>query len=471
MDNIFDLVVIGHGAAGLASALSAIQSSARKPVKVIVLERTDSSSRGGNTRWTGAYLRLQDLYEVAPDLLADAEEFSQGFADLSYWQKVIDELPAMMEWLQDTGIRLVEQSPTFVARSRPRLSPVGGGDAIMRHLLGAVTNLGGEIRYQTTATDLLFDDEGVISGVRVRLRDGRSENIKAKAVIIASGGFEGNAQMMAKFFGSDAHMLRTLAPGGLNNKGEGITMALRVGAKASGQWDLFHATLIDPRSNQPDSGNAGFPYGILVNQLGERFTDEGANTVDEIYEGIARIVRTQPGGISYLIGDQKLLRVPNIDRAIRTDKKPVIADSLQQLGEQLNLPISAFLATVESFNGSIATDFPLNPQIPDGRSTSGISPPKSNWSQTIDEPPFLAYPVQCAIVFTFGGIATSLDAEVLTNDGVPIPGLYSAGECTGVYYRKYLGATSVLRSLVFGRIAGIAAAHYVQEPAGKVSNL
>lgn len=458
----FDVVVVGHGAAGLAAAVTAGTTSSAG-ARILVLERTDETNRGGNTRWTGAYLRLGDVYEVAPGLIEDADAFSRGSADLAYWRRVVEELPDTMEWLQEAGVRLAERSPTFIAKSRPRMSPVGGGDAIVRCLSEAARGSGITFRYERTATGLLSDDEGSVSGVSIRLRDGRTETVSARAVILATGGFEGNPRMMAEYFGHDAHRLRTLAPGGQSNKGEGIEMGLRAGAKGSGQWDLFHATLIDPRSNQPDAGNAGFPYGVLLNQRGLRFIDEASGTVDEIYEDVARTVRTQPGGVAYMIGDRKLEQVPGLDRAIRSDKKPVSADSLSELVGQLGLPIDAAVRTISHFNDAVRSDAPFDPLKLDGRSTVGLDPPKSNWAQKVDSPPFVAYPVECSIVFTFGGLATSLEGEVVTDDGTALPGLFAAGECTGIYYGKYLGATSVLRSLVFGRIAGRSAVRYLAE--------
>ena len=95
---------------------------------------------------------------------------------------------------------------------------------------------------------------------------------------------------------------------------------------------------------------------------------------------------------------------------------------------------------------------------PDGRSTNGLEPPKTNWALPVDRPPLLAFPVACAIVFTFGGLDTDARARVVGEDGMPIPGLFAAGECTGIYHGKYPGGTSVMRGMIFGRVAGLAAA-------------
>ncbi|WP_116109184.1 FAD-binding protein [Amycolatopsis thermalba] len=123
----------------------------------------------------------------------------------------------------------------------------------------------------------------------------------------------------------------------------------------------------------------------------------------------------------------------------------------------LELPADRLAETVAAYNASVV-DGPFDWRRPDGKHTAGLTPPKSNWALTIDEAPLLAYPVACAIVFTFGGLATDADARVVGERGTPIPGLYAAGECTGIYHDKYPGGTSVLRGMVFGRVAGRAAA-------------
>jgi tricarballylate dehydrogenase len=120
--------------------------------------------------------------------------------------------------------------------------------------------------------------------------------------------------------------------------------------------------------------------------------------------------------------------------------------------------------TVTAFNQATESEpAGYDPVRKDGVATDGLTPPKSNWARSIDEPPYFAFPVTCANVFTLGGIATNESAEVVDRDGIPIPGLFAAGEMTGLYHHDYVGATSVLRALVFGRIAGTRAIRYALE--------
>lgn len=447
----FDVVVIGCGAAGLSAALSAVQ--ARPGLRVSVLERTARADRGGSTRWTGAYMRLADPYTVAPNFVDDMVAFSGGRSDRHYVETLVDLIPETMEWVQEQGLRFRAQPTIFLTRSRPRLLPEGGGEQIVARLAERAEALGVEFCYQTTAVGLVHDDEGRIAGVQAH-RDGRLQVIGCTAVVIACGGFEGNPEMLVQYLGPDADQLRNISEGGTHNKGEGIRMALAIGAKPSGEYGSFHAEPIDPRSVNPEPVVMVFPYGIMVNSRAERFVDEADGTADETYEHVARQVWAQPGHTAYFIGDQRLTEVPNRQHALLTEKPAITAGTVAELADMLALPSAALVATIAAFNAAASRAEQFTPTRPDGNATRGLAPPKSNWAHPLDRPPYLAYPMSCAIVFTYGGIATDTDARVLTADDVPIPGLFAAGECTGLYYGKYPGATSVLRSLVFGRVAG-----------------
>lgn len=281
------------------------------------------------------------------------------------------------------------------------------------------------------------------------------------AVILAAGGFQGNQEMMAQYIGRDAHKLPTVAEGGLFNKGEGIRMALEAGARGFGQFDSFHAEPVDPRSSREEAAVMLYPYAILVDQEGKRFWDEGATTVDEQYEALARkIFFDLPDHVAYMITDQKMYDIPNYEQGLETDKPPIVADTLEELAKKIGVPTKQLIQTVEEFNAAVqAGEF--NSTRKDGKQAVGIHPPKSNWAISIDQAPYISYPIACSNVFTNGGVATDTEGRVLSQDDYAIPGLYAAGENAGLYYGKYPGGTSVLRGLVFGRRAGTDAAKYV----------
>ncbi|RAJ56580.1 tricarballylate dehydrogenase [Streptomyces sp. Amel2xB2] len=461
------VVVIGSGIAGLSAAVSAAEALAGTQgpqgsrgeeageageARVVVVERAEPHEAGGNTRWTSAYLRLDDVYEPGDSFVEDILAFSDGRTPAAYVETLLDLLPETMEWIQEHGVRFRRLPTYFINSSRRRLQPVGGGEALLAALRPAAERLGVRFRYGTTAHRLVRDDAGRVSGVVVAGPDGE-ETLPADSVIIASGGFEGDTDALSEALGKDASGLRPIAPGVLFNKGEGIRMALEAGARAGGQWDSFHAEPVDPRSPDPEALVMVFPYGILVNERGERFVDEGRGTVDETYESTARAIWQQPGGTAYFLTDRSFESVTARDRGLLTTAKPVVADSLEDLGRRLGLPAEKLAETVATFNSSVRQGG-FDWRQPDGKGTEGLDPPKSNWAVPLADPPFLAYPIVCAIVFTFGGLETTEQAEVVDGTGAPIPGLYAAGECTGIYHGKYPGGTSVLRGMIFGRIAG-----------------
>lgn len=453
----FDVVVIGGGVAGLSAAVACAEAARPgQSLRIAVLERTSYEERGGNTRWTSAYLRLEDVYEVADGFVDDIVAFSDGRTPRDYFERLVQELPETMEWIQSHGVRFRRLPTYFVTASRPRLQPVGGGEALVDQLTAAAEGCGVSMLYETTAHGLVHDQAGHLTGVQVE-QGGRPVLLRARAVVIASGGFEGDTETVSAALGGDATSLIPVAPSVPRNRGEGIAMARAAGARTSGGWGDFHAEPVDPRSEQPEALVMVHPYGILVDKGGRRFLDEGAATVDESYEAIARAVWRQDGGVAYFVTDQQLYDVPGVERALLTDRKPVVASTVRELAGALGLPSDALEQTVQDFNAGVQPGAYDATRI-DGKATSGVTPPKSNWALPIERAPYLAYPIACAMVFTFGGLDTDTDARVLGENGQPLPGLFAAGECSGVYYGKYPGATSVLRGLIYGRLAGRSAA-------------
>jgi len=200
---------------------------------------------------------------------------------------------------------------------------------------------------------------------------------------------------------------------------------------------------------------------VLVNQEGLRFLDEGAGTVDETYEAVARKVWSEYDNLAYTVCDSSVKELPNFDHAVVTDRQPITADTFEELADAIGVARESFVQTIRDYNAATRPGH-FDPTVPDGLATEGLAIKKSNWAKPLTQAPYLAYPLACSIVFTFGGIGTDLEGRVITADDRPIPGLFAAGECTGLYHFKYPGATSVLRGLVYGKSAGAAAAHYAR---------
>lgn len=472
----FDVVVAGCGVAGLSTAVAAAQAGAR----VAVLERAPREERGGQSRFTEAYLRMKSLNEVTDDFETHLAENGSGsidpelveqaatpshrtslarslsMADPSLIERFADAAGDTIAWLQGLGARFDFLPTQFLTKSQPRLLPVGGGEALVNVLAGHAEALGVQFFYETTASALVLDAAGSVTGLQVTARGGVRRTLKGQ-VVLACGGFEGNAEMMTRYIGPRSTYLRPVCKGGYYNRGEGIAMALAIGAAPCGDFGSYHAEPVDPRSGISEPSIFIFPYGILVNQDGERFTDEAPGTVDAHYEPVTRQIFAQRNGIAYTVLDAKHQRIPNYRLGIRTDKPPIEANTLGELAARIGVPADKLQATVSAYNAA-CSGADWRPLELDGVGTSGLTPPKSNWARPLDEAPFHAYPVISANVFTFGGLKIDESARVVNGDGDPIPGLYAAGEIVGLYYGNYTGATSVLKGMVFGRIAGSHAA-------------
>ncbi len=196
-----------------------------------------------------------------------------------------------------------------------------------------------------------------------------------------------------------------------------------------------------------------WPYGILVDKNGERFVDEASDMVDAIYENVTRTILRRPEGLAYCVLDAGIDDVANWRVSVRSDHPPFEADSLDDLAAAAGIDAEGLAATVAVYNVACPTgDF--RPLERDGLATRALAPAKSNWAGPIEQPPFRAFPIVAANCFTFGGLKTNPNAQVVNMDGEAMPGLYAVGETMGLYYNVYTGATSVLRGAVFGRIAG-----------------
>jgi tricarballylate dehydrogenase len=463
------VIVVGSGIAGLSAALSAAESGAR----VTIIERASEGEHGGNTRYTEAYLRMKSMDEVADDFVDHFMANAGGYTDPSIEQEMVRDYedwsplarsqstvdPDLLEafaknagptlrWLERAGLRFDFLPTAFITTTTTRLLPIGGGLAMVETLTAACKAKRVDFRFETTAQSLRVS-AGSITGLSTSVGD-----IPGDAVILACGGFEGNPEMLARYIGPQAINLRPVARGGHYNKGEGIRMALDIGAAANGDFGSYHAEPIDPRSGIAEPAIFTFPYGILVNKAGQRFTDEAPGTVDAHYENVTRRIFEQRDGIAWMIVDNRLDDVPNWQKGSRTDQPPVKADTIGALAQKLGLPAEALSATVDAYNEACVGGT-FEPLEKDGLATQGLTPPKSNWARPINQAPFMAWPLISANVFTFGGLKVDRHARVIDQDGRAITGLYAAGETMGIYYRTYTGSTSVLRGAVFGRQAAL----------------
>ena len=489
MPDKYDVVVVGAGNAALCAAIAAKEISG----SVLVVEKAPDYFRGGNTYFTGGIIRfafdgIEDIKTLIPDMsptekasvdvgtysqdqfYADMMRVTQGLSDPELAQILVTQSLPTMQWLQTKGVRFVlsygrqafKDGDIFRFWGGLLLEAVGAGKGLSDQQFEAAQRLGVDIRYSTEASALIRDQMGRVSGVRVLGPQG-FDDIPARSVVLASGGFEANAEMRSRYLGPGWELVKVR--GIPYNTGDGIRMALEVGAQAHGHWSSCHAVAWD--MNAPAFGDRtvtelyqkhSYPLGIIVNLEGDRFLDEGADFRNYTYVTYGRTLLTQPQGLAFQIFDDKVkdmlrdeYRIPQVTMAK--------ADTIEELATRLDINPHGLDRTVKDFNRAIRTDVPYNPAIKDGRTTEGIEPPKSNWAQPIDTPPFLGYAVTCGITFTFGGVKIDTRGRVVTNSQEPIPGLYAAGEMVGgIFYHNYPGGSGLSSGMVFGRLAGTSAA-------------
>jgi tricarballylate dehydrogenase len=491
--NKHDVVVVGKGNAALCAALSARDQGAT----VAMLEAATEEESGGNSRFAGGVMRF--TYASVADLrrvtdISDEEAANSDFGtntreeyldvlyrltsyrtdpDLS--EILVNSSLDTMAWLRSKGARFIlnhgRQSGMVNGKRKyfgnMPIEASGGGAGLVQHLDAAAKKAGIEVLYETRAASLIYDGERVL-GVRAQHK-GKATEYRAKAVILACGGFEANPEMRTRYLGPGWELAKVR--GSRFNVGDGLRMALEIGACPYGNWSGCHATGWDRYAPEFGDVNVGdqfqkhsYIFGILVNADGRRFVDEGLDFHSFTYAKYGGEVLKQPGQFAWQVFDSKVKHLLRSEYRIKFVTK-VTANSLEELAPQLEgVDAAQFLKTAREFNAAVRKDIPFDHTVKDGKCTVGLSPEKSNWAQPLDTPPFDAYATTCGITFTFGGLRIDNGTgQVLDSHLHPIPGLYTAGEMVGgLFYFNYPSGTGLVSGAVFGRIAGTAAAKAVR---------
>lgn len=489
MTTQYDVIVVGKGNAALCAALSAQEQGA----KVLMLEAASLEESGGNTRFAGGVMRfayqsvddLKRVTEVTDEEIATSdfgtntrEEFLDDVFRLTSYrtdpdlcETFVNESLETMAWLRSKGARfllnfgrqsgLVNGKRKFFGRMPIEVS--GGGAGLVQFLDKAAVKLGIEVFYETRATSLIYDGEQVL-GVRAQ-KKGKPVELHAKSVVLACGGFEANPEMRARYLGPGWELAKVR--GTRFNQGDGLKMALDVGAAPYGNWSGCHATGWDRYAPEFGDINIGdqfqkhsYIFGLLINSEGKRFVDEGWDFHSFTYAKYGGAVLQQPGQFAWQVFDSKVSKLLRSEYRIKFMTK-VSANTLEELAPKLEgVNPEGFLKTVREFNAAVRKDVAFDHTVKDGKGTVGIEPPKSNWAQALDTPPFDGYATTCGVTFTFGGLRINRETgQVYNVHLIPIPGLYCAGEMVGgLYYFNYPSGAGLVSGAVYGRIAGRGAA-------------
>ncbi|MGH7291737.1 MAG: FAD-binding protein, partial [Myxococcota bacterium] len=384
--------------------------------------------RGGAEAWTTARMRVSSDNRLDPGWVERQQMVSNGLSDLARCEQVEAGAPQAIEFLEEHGVGIehVTEERVFMDWNTDGnfAQPVGGGKAIVDGLADSLAGFeGAEILYETEAVRLSVAEDGAIDGIVVRGADGLMRTISAGSVAIASGGFEGNYEMLTKYMGPAASSLKPIAPGIASNTGIGLQMALDVGAATSGSFGGMHSELVDRRTDRPDAVIYTHNLGIVVNDDCERFIDEGRTDFTNSFEVIADEVWRNQNQSAYFITDQQIMDL-ELDWVFDSDLPPVQADTIAGLAGGLGLDPAALEGTVKAFNEA-CSEGELDIGRFDGLTTEGLKPDKTNWAVPVDKAPFYAYPLTTAITFTYGGLKTDTETRVLSTHDVPIPNLYA----------------------------------------------
>jgi len=493
-NNDYDVIVVGAGNTALLAALKAREEGA----KVLVLEIAPKANRGGNAYFTtGIYRIVHNGLEDVRNLIADlseeeyniiidpytADDFyrdytavTEGMVDPEFMELVINGSTDAIRWMvhkQDVKMELTSMFTKYIDGKLHFVGPVpitakGGGAGLSDYLFDRVENMDGIVLlYETGARKLLQDENGKIYGVKTKSRTQGFRDYTAKSVILACGGWEANPEWRARYLGLNWDLAKVR--GSQYNMGDGIKMAMDVGARPHGHWSACHAIFIEAGSPQPSiredtdrNSKRMYIFGLIVNVNGERFVDEGYGSTENTYSRYGKLALTQPERVVFQLFDANGYKTI-IEGGIFHDyiNAPYTkGDTLEELADKLGMPAENLVKTVNEYNTAAGHPGGNNhwykfTGAKEDAHTEGLDLAKSSCAFPLDKGPYYAYAVECGITFTYGGLKINKRCQVLDHGDQPIEGLYACGEILGgIFYHCYAGAQGQLTGAVTATISG-----------------
>ncbi len=453
-----DVLVIGGGNAALCAALMAREAGA----SVLLLEAAPRAWRGGNSSHTR---NLRCMHDAPQDVLVEAypeEEFWQdllkvtgGITNETLARIAIRASATCRDWMRRHGVRFQPPLSGALHVARTNAFFMGGGKALVNAYYRSAEQLGVQIRYEAPV-DRLDIQNGRFQAAYVQ-----GERIEARACVLAAGGFESNRAWLRETWGqnergewpADNFLIR----GTRYNQGTLLRHMQEQGADMIGDPTQSHCVAIDARAPLYDGGIVTridcVSLGVVVNQNGARFYDEGEDFWPKRYAIWGRLVAQQPGQIAYSIIDSKA-----IGRFMPPVFPGVQADSLPGLAHQLGLPADTFMATLKAYNAACRVGTFDHTALDDCH-TEGVMPAKTHWALPLDTGPYYGYALRPGITFTYLGLKVNEHSAVHFG-GVPSDNLYVAGEMMAgnVLGQGYTAGVGMSIGTAFGRIAGSEAA-------------
>lgn len=454
-----DIVVIGGGNAALCAAITAAEAGAR----VLILEAAPKPYRGGNSRHTrnfrcmhsGPLGPLVDSYSEE-EYVADLMKVTDGKTDEHLARLAIRTSEDCLPWMQAHGVRFQPSLSGTLSLARTNAFFLGGGKGLVNAYYRTAQALGVAVKYQAPVTHLEMDGDRVTA--IDYMQGDQTHRVSPTSVVVASGGFQADTDWLARAWGPAAKNF--LIRGTPYNRGVVLADLLDQGVEQVGDPTQCHAVAIDGRAPKYDGGIVTrldcVPFSIVVNKHAERFYNEGEDVWPKRYAIWGRLVAGQPDQVGYVIIDSKSLNLfmPSVF-------PPIKADTLQDLADKMGLPADRLRATVETFNAACGDTSGFHPTELDGVSTTGITPPKTNWARPITDPPFYGYSLRTGVTFTYLGLKVDENAQCSIGNR-PVTNLWAAGETMAgsILGQGYLAGFGMTIGTVFGRIAGKeAAAH------------
>jgi flavocytochrome c len=443
-----NVVVLGTGFSGLVAAVAAANGGA----KVTVLEKMPEKAQGGNSILAGGLIAVprENSQAARDEYFEDFMKKSSGKGNAALTRVLADQSADAVDWLKKLGADLTDPITVAGYRVKSVVFKPGAYKGMpkgLETLRASLKKKGGKIVYDIKAKQLILNDKGAVAGVRAEDAAGLKDFL-ADAVIIATGGYGGNREMLETFVDPNADDM--MVRGVTTATGDGLNMAREAGASwvNMGGMASVHVAAVSPKNTAAGNPFMAIAYTLGINKDGKRYVDESLG-----YVANGKASMKQPGQVVAMIFDEEIKKQAGVAASVKQFQglgiDIVEADSLADLAAKIQVPATALEKTVADFNAAVK----------DGKAI-GAEPAKGAFAFKVEKAKFYAfYPLSPGITLTFGGIKTNEKAQALEADGKVIPGLYASGECAGgLYYEDYIGGASLANCLVMGRIAGQQAA-------------